>query len=179
MSYLLQFNRYGLLWLILSLGLVGCGFKLRGTESVPLKLHQLYLQTHNVESPLRNELITALHTRGVTLVKLPREAPYSLYILNTVLNQAITSTSTDMQVRNYLITYSLQYQLIRNDGQRLFPPQTLSLTRTYVANTTQILNDSYEFSTIRQGLRQDAINQLFERLRVLKLDQIAIDNHAT
>ncbi len=178
MNYLMQLTRYGLLLALLILGLTGCGFKLRGMDTLPLTLHRLYLQTDKVENPLRNELITALQTRGVTLVKLPREAPYSLHILNTELNQTITSTSTDTQVRNYLLTYSLQYQLTRNDGQLLFPPQTLFLSRNYVANTAQMLNDSHELSTIKQGLRQDAINQLFDRLKALKLEQITTDSHA-
>lgn len=178
MNYLMQLARYGLLLILLILGLTGCGFKLRGTDGLPLKLHQLYLQTDKIESPLTNELITALQTSGVILVKQPHEAPYSLHILNTELSQTVTSTSADMQVRNYLLTYSLQYQLVRNDGRYLFSPQTLIITRNYVANTAQMLNDSYELSTIKQGLRQDAINQLFERLKALKLERVTTDSHA-
>jgi outer membrane lipopolysaccharide assembly protein LptE/RlpB len=177
MKYILPYTRYSVILLLF--GLAGCSFKLRGIESVPLQLHQLYLQTHNVNNIFRNELIAALQTRGVVLAKSPQQVPYTLRITNTQLNQTLTSTSTDMQVRNYLVSYSLQYQLLNSNGQDLLAPKTLILTKTYVANSTQLLNESYEFSEVRQGLRRDAINQLFERLSVLNLEELKIHNNAT
>lgn len=157
------------IWIILLFTLAGCGFKLRGSETLPPPLRQFFLQTHRVEAAFTRDLTTALKNRGVTLTASPQQAPFTLLISNTRIDQTITSTSSDMLVRNYLITYSLSYQLLWNNGQRLTPPQTIAITRSFVTNTTQILNDSYEFSTLRQDLRQEAMSQLFDRLRVVKI----------
>jgi|GEM_PF-2140660 len=166
MKNLCQSLRYSGLFIVF-LSLVGCGFKLRGTE--PLSLQQVFLQTEGVEPLLETELSTALQNHGVNVVTSPTQSRYIIKLYHTSLEQTLTSTSTDMQVRNYIITYGLQYQILRPDGQAITPIQRLSLTRSYTANTTQILNDRQAFSTIRQSLRQEAIKQLFERIRALKL----------
>jgi LPS-assembly lipoprotein len=150
--------------------LAGCGFKLRGSETLPLQLRSLYVPAFSADMQLYRELTTALSARQVKLADSAKNAAFTVQLLNSNISQTLTSTSTDMQLRNYLIVYSLQYQVFARDGHRMVPPATITLTRNYTASITQLLNETGDNSNVRQNMRQDLIKQIIERLRYLKVN---------
>lgn len=161
---MIQLFRYSLVCLILASCITGCGFRLRGAYPQIAHLHTIYLQFDTSDKDLAKKLQVALRNHGVTPVAASTQSPVNLRIINSNLAQTLTSTSSDMQVRNYLLTYTVQYQLIFNNAKVILAPQTITLTRAYASSTAQLLSGDYELNTLQQTMRQDAITQLLERL---------------
>lgn len=170
---------YKVLTLVLSITLVGCGFKLRGSQQFSAELHHLYISATNNSRHIQNELIRTLQARGAILAKTSAQASLTLELLNSQLRQNITNLSPDAQLRNYLISYSLTYQVLDQTGRTILPPQTITITRNYTLSNNQILSENDNSSRLRQNLYYDVINQLLERLNAAQLNNRLTHNHAT
>lgn len=164
--------------LMLTLVLSGCGFKLRSTQPLPAELHDLYIIADNIERPMQADLTAALKAHGVTLVEHAAQAAFTIELLNSELKQTLMNMNPDGQIRNYLIRYTLHYQVLNKAGRIILPPHVIVITRNYTLTSKQLLNESSNFSQLQQSVYQDAINQLLERLHTTQFKNHLISHHA-
>lgn len=149
---------------ILLLSVTGCGFHMRGYEALPPQLQHLYIQSNNPYSPLTKQLQQMLRSSGIVISSTAQAASVTLKVLGDDNGRQITSQGVSGQLATYMLSYSVTYQLIGNDGHVIQEPQTITTTRNYVVSANQILGDLSVEQNLQNEMRRDVINQLIQRL---------------
>lgn len=156
------------LLLLALLFLEGCGFHLRGQTQIAPELQVLYLQTAEPYGPFAIQLKRGLQSMGIVFVNSIKDAPRVLHILNDSLGQQLTAISANTQVRTYVLTYFITFQIEDAHGQVILPPQTVSTVSTYETSVIQTLGDRDVLNTVQEEMRRDAIGQIINRLNAKK-----------
>jgi LPS-assembly lipoprotein len=144
--------------------LAGCGFQLRESAELPEQMSATFLDVNGENSALARRLRTLLEQNGVALVG-PDEATA---ILEVPVNRVVTEVLTigdNARVREYRITYTVEFRLIDAEGDELVPTQTLSQSREVSFDEQEILASSRE----EEYLKQDLANTM-SRLVVMRLE---------
>ena len=106
-----------------------------------------------------------LRSIGVIVVPCAQQAPITLQILCADFTQTIASVSSSGQMTTYLLTQTINYQLLDCKGCVIQGPLTASTTRTYSIAANQILGDSAALNSLRVEMQRDAIYQVLNHLR--------------
>ena len=144
--------------------LSGCGFQLRETAELPAEMSATFLQIDGENTAFARRLRNLLEQSGVELVG-PDQA---LSILEVPVNRVVTEVLTigdNARVREYRITYTVEFRLIDSGGKTLVPTQMLSQAREVSFDEQEILSASRE----EEYLRRDLANTL-ARLVMLRLE---------
>lgn len=149
---------------LLFLGLTGCGFHLRGQNMLPPALQQLYLESYNVPRSVSGKIQDYLQQAGVIFVESPARGTFTLELLNAQFEKALTSISGNTQVRSYLLTYSINFQLKNRLGQIIYGPVLLQTTASSYTSDNQLLGDTEAMERQRHNMERYLINQILVRL---------------
>lgn len=144
--------------------LTACGFQLRETAELPADMSATYLEIDGENTTFARRLRNLLEQSGVELVG-PDQA---LSILEVPVNRVVTEVLTigdNARVREYRITYTVEFRLIDAGGKTLVPTQRLSQAREVSFDEQEILSASRE----EEYLRRDLANSL-ARLVMLRLE---------
>ncbi len=147
----------------LLLSLTGCGFHLRGAESLPPELKTLFLLA-TPYAPLTLELTQTLRSAGIIIVQDVRGAPITLQIINEQFNQQLLNISANTQVTTYNLQYIVTIQLLNSDGKVIYGPMNVQTNASYAASDTQIMGDNSQLDAQQNLMRQDAVGLIFNRL---------------
>jgi LPS-assembly lipoprotein len=158
-------SRLSTLLLVLLL-VTACGFQPRGRSSLPASLQTIYVQTNDRYSPFYQELTTRLRASGVRLGGDPDTADAVVRISRDNTGQRVLAVSTRNVPAEYDVFYTVSYEIWMN-GAAVFEPQTLTLTRDYTYDATQVLGKSREEGVIRKALAADLARLVTQRLNAL------------
>jgi LPS-assembly lipoprotein len=156
--------------LFLACGLAGllaaCGFQLRGKAELPPEMARTQLVIQDQYSTFARRIRVMLEQSGVSLVTV-HEATAVLEIpRNEVLTEVLT-IGDNARVREYRISHTVQFRLLRADGTELIPLQTIRQTRDISFDEQQILAVSREQEYVRQDLANTLSRLLLSRLEIV------------
>lgn len=134
--------------------LVGCGFHLRGSASLPPQLHILYIQAADPYGGFEVTLSNQLRASGVTISNNIKSAPYILHVTSTY-SHVQTSSGISPQARVYSLNYSATLILTSKSGQTILPPTSISVARTLTLSPNEVFEVSNQVETIKQEMQQD------------------------
>lgn len=148
---------------VIGLGLVltGCGFHLRGNVHMPAQLSTMTIVASPKEKQISEAISAQLKASGVRLTANSR---WQLHILNEHLNRSFNGLSANTQVRQYIITDSVSYQLSRSNGKPVLPVRTISSSRNWTVNANQVLGSSAEEQTLIAEMRNEIAQKLVAQL---------------
>lgn len=164
-----------LLVLICGMLLTGCGFHTDTSEFQAL--HDwpgVYVSHVPAVTPMEKEVKRALERSGVPLCPNPMEAPLTLNLTSEWMSYII-SVSSGTQIRQYRITYQLQYEVLRTHEDRPLALETITLHRTFTQNENQMLGSDNEKHLIEREMRQEMVYQLLLRLAKLPVNEYSIN----
>ncbi|MGQ4880215.1 LPS assembly lipoprotein LptE [Billgrantia sp. LNSP4103-1] len=146
-----------------ALGLAGCGFRLRGYDTPGPALDEVALAGSDSEfSRLAAERLAAVGTR------VHAAAPWVLNLGEERFNERSLSV-LDSGSQEQEMSLSLPFSVQRSsDGAYRLPEQRLEVTTRYMVNEDELLAQDELREEARQDLRQEALRQLFDRLRSLE-----------
>ncbi|MGO1767258.1 hypothetical protein CAP48_14150 [Advenella sp. S44] len=166
MAYPTPFLRWPQLVLaavLLSMVLVGCGFKLRGEK--PLPFTSMYT---NIDANTRfgANLRRSLQASSPSLqfVDNAGAAQAVLSQLDREQSQREVSLNAQGQVEEYELMLRLTFQLVSSDGQLLIPPSTLTSTRTLPYDEANSQAKDQEMVTLYQDMEAQMVDQLVRRI---------------
>lgn len=151
---------------LLALLLAGCGFQAMGTAEFPPGLGAIYVESGNRYSPFYQELTTAVRASDATLAASAAAADTVIRVLRDDTGQRVLTVSPRNVPREYEVFYIVAYEVVTG-GQRAFTPQTLSRTRAYTYDETQVLGKAEEEESLRRALARDLVNLIVRRLEVV------------
>lgn len=151
------------------MGLVGCGFKLRGTFDYAFKT--LYVDV-NEASLVGKALIRALTLENqVTLFTDPadKSRAEAVLILDTEQRErAITAINSAGQVRELQLRLRVNFKLLNASGQEVISDSQVMQQRDVSYNETEALGKESEEALLYQDLLDDVVQQLQRRLATLR-----------
>lgn len=153
-----------ILFLIIPIFLVGCGFHLRGAHTLPPQLHTMYLQSDKPYSDFTKQVKMTLKISNITLTDDPTKAPIILALSNENFSTYQTSVGNSTQTRNYNATYSVTYQLQNKCGNDITKAKIISNSNTITVNQNEILENSNKLSIAKQNLIRDLVMKLMFQL---------------
>ncbi len=157
--------RFALLLLVLAL--TACGFQLRGEARLPPDMAQTWLDVPDRNSSFARELALRLRADGIEVLDEPAEHSAVLRIHGERLRSQPLTISGQARVREFLLAFDLDFELLDADGEPLIARETLRLTREYSFDEQSILAASREEEFLRAELRQAMASRLMRRLEAV------------
>lgn len=146
--------------------LTGCGFQLRARAELPVEMAHTRLVIADQYSAFARRVRVMLEQAGVSLVT----GSDATAILEIPENRVVTEVLTigdNARVREYRISHTVQFRLLRPDGAELIPLQTIRQTRDISFDEQQILAVSREQEFVKQDLANTLSRLLLSRLEVV------------
>jgi LPS-assembly lipoprotein len=150
----------------MTLALAGCGFQLRGSADLSPRMAAPYLEVPDRYSPFNAALEQALRSSGAKLAPAPSGASAVVRIRRDEVGRRVLSVSAQNTPAEYEVYYTVEYS-VSADGEELLPPQSLTLTRDYTYDETEVLAKQHEERVIREALARDLAGLVIRRLAVL------------
>ena len=150
---------------LLGLALLGCGFKLAGTTSLPPELSRVYLLTSDFSERQREALSRRLGEAGAQVSSQPAAQAVQLRVSLQALpdRRLVTSASNGKIVER--LTRSLDFSLQGADGNPLTPAKTLTQQKDTVLDDDNLLSSAVERSSVIEDLEAALFNQLIFQLK--------------
>ena len=149
------------------LALSACGFQLRGSTN--LSFSTLYVAGSETSA-----FVVALK-RQIAATTSTRIAPdaQSAQAVFTLLGESQTQTAqaynADGTVAQYLLRYTVRFELTTPQGKVLIAPTDLSQTSNLSYNSSATLAKANESDLLYRGMREELINRLMYQLAAVKL----------
>ncbi len=141
--------------------LLGCGFHLRGQQSLPFET--LYVPGGSALSvELKRNLAAA--ASGTKLVNDPKEAQAVLGFTSEQREKIILSFDTAGRVREYQLRYTVGFRLTDNKSQVYIPTSEIRLTRDISFSDAQVLAKEAEEAQLYREMQSDMVQQLLRRI---------------
>ncbi|OGT22295.1 MAG: hypothetical protein A3C55_01630 [Gammaproteobacteria bacterium RIFCSPHIGHO2_02_FULL_42_13] len=157
--------------------LTGCGFHLRGTAKLPPQLHTIYLQNSQSQyTPFMRQLHLMLKMSGVKLVDDPKQAPITLNVLSETSSTRETSIGGAQTARNYIVSYTVSYQLLSAKGKIIYGPKNISVQQNITLSANEVLTNSNKLNQAKTSLYEELVDQMAFQLTS---DDIMKTLHAT
>ena len=149
--------------------LTACGFHLRGSDGAyNMPFTSIYLGFPDT-SPLGNELKRNLRAGDrVVIATKPEGAQARFEVVSEARNKAILSLNNLGRVREYLLTYTLVFQVRDAAGNVLLGPTEITLRRNLAFSEEILLAKEGEEALLYRDMQSDLVQQIMRRLAALK-----------
>lgn len=156
----------------LSVGLVGCGFHLKGTNpsSVPVAYSKMniVLPTNKDTDTLEEKLSLYLTSAGVQLSN--NNDAYSLRVLDYSLRKLELSG----KLRENFLRLNVTFRIDDAQGNALTEPRTIMATRSYQFNDETVNTENQEEVYLTGVLIDDVAQQIVRQISSNRLQQIIV-----
>jgi len=150
--------------LLCSLILGGCGYSLRGSESLGMSLPNLQLNLQNPNSEFSRLLRRSLDTAGVAINDDMESETSQLSVSDVRIQNQPVSVNPAARAAQYEIRLSIDIQLLDGE-QELIPRETLTVERSYFEDIENIAGNQEEVEIITSEMRRELVNLLIRRLQ--------------
>jgi LPS-assembly lipoprotein len=152
--------------LVLSGGLVACGFHLRGQADYAFSTMFVSSPT---ALPITTELKRSLEGIGsAQLVAAADKAQVVLDVNSVEDNKQILSLSAAGKVREFLLTKRVLFRVHDNDGKDWLPTAEVLIRRSYTYSDTEALAKEAQEQRLWREMQTDAVQQIVRRLQTAR-----------
>ena len=157
----------GALIVLLSAALISaCGFRPRGSITLPEDFASVYVQA---PIEISDELAIFLDGGGASVSKSRPDADAVIEVQSEKYEQRVTSVdATTGKAREFELIYSLDFSVRMKDGTALVPSEHLVLRRIYVFDPTDVIGATRNVDALRLDMRRDAAE------RIIRLTEAAL-----
>jgi LPS-assembly lipoprotein len=152
--------------LLVALSLVllsGCGFQLRQPIALPATLASMRVETVDPYSPLQRNLEQALRQAGTRLAEGPGDSAV-LRVFQQHIDRLPLSVGDTGRVQEYLLRYTVEFELVDAAGAEVLPRQKVELDRDYTFDTQQALGTPGEEELVKTELERDMVRTILRRI---------------
>lgn len=150
--------------IVLSLVLLsGCGFQLRQPIALPAALASMRVETVDPYSPLQRNLEQALRQAGTRLADGPAGSAV-LRVFQQRIDRLPLSVGDTGRVQEYLLRYTVEFELVDAAGAVVLARQKVELDRDYTFDTQQALGTPGEEELVKTELERDMVRTILRRI---------------
>jgi LPS-assembly lipoprotein len=151
--------------------IAGCGFHMRGTESLPFRTMYIPGATGGIALDLKRNIQSGT---DVKLVDDAKSADAILELANERREKIILSLSGSGRVREFRLRYSVSFRVHDMKGQDFVPTSTVQLTRDMTYDDTEILAKEAEEQLLFRDMQTDMVQQVLRRLAAAQLPKPSV-----
>jgi LPS-assembly lipoprotein len=144
------------------MGLIACGYRLRGMVDLPFKVIAI---TGNPSPPLRADLQTAILTGTDVKVAInPKDADLILEITNDVNGREILAYNSTGQVSAYRLNIRVGFRAYDLAGAEIVPEAEIYMTRDIDFTVSTVLATDVQIQQFLALMRRDLAIQILRRV---------------
>ncbi len=143
----------------------GCGFRLRGSATLPFK--SIWLGFAEL-SPVGADLRRQIRASGTEVVAKPEEAEARFEVLLEQREREVLAFSTTGRPREYQLRLRLGFRVIDRRGREYIPPTEITLRREVSTNDLQVNTRIEEEALLFRDMSSDMVVQVLRRLSAVK-----------
>ncbi|WP_162902404.1 LPS-assembly lipoprotein LptE [Facilibium subflavum] len=164
-AYTKHYIRLTLIMLFAGL-LYGCGFHLRGfNQELPKFMQKIYIEYDGNDFSFLNTLHATLNATGATLTTQQKQANIILEIRQAASSQRLVGITGGASSNQYLISYTVDYQLLTSDGQVILANQSNTASQSFNTNATQQLSNDTQKQEIIANLQTQVANNIISQMQ--------------
>ena len=142
--------------------LVGCGFKLRGTQQLPFATIALNIPPN---SPLGTELARNIRAGTNTqIISDPAKAEAVFDLLGELRDRQVLTIDAQGRALEYTLRDRLRFRLRDAKGREVIEPTDLLVQRDISFNDSQRLSKESEEALLYRDMQTDLVQQLLRRI---------------
>jgi len=144
------------------MGLIACGYRLRGMVDLPFKVIAI---TGNPSPPLRADLQTAILTGTDAKVAInPKDADLILEITNDINGREILAYNSNGQVSAYRLNIRVGFRAYDLAGAEIVPETEIYMTRDMDFTVSTVLATDVQIQQFLTLMRKDLAIQILRRV---------------
>jgi LPS-assembly lipoprotein len=146
----------------------GCGFKLRGAQTLPVETLFLALP---VNSPLGAEITRVVRSStNARVVSDRKEAQAIFELLGEAREREVLSVNAQGRAREYQLRLLTTFRVVDPNGIELIAPTTLTARRDIAFNESELLAKESEEALLYRDMQSDLVRQMVTRLQGMRFD---------
>ena len=160
--------RRALLVTALVLPLAGCGYTLRGSQTLPIETIYLALPVNSAVGAEISRLLRSSTNARVVSERKDAQAVFEL--LSESRERAVVAINSQGRAVEYQIRLSARFRVLNARGQELIVPTDLIARRDITFNESDLLAKESEESLLYRDMQSDLVRQMVNRLQGMKLE---------
>lgn len=157
---------------MITLGLVACGFQLRGTINISEDIAPVYINQNTVFE-LAREIKSLLATNKIKVVEDEDLSKSKLVLLNDTKKRRVLSVDGTGRAKEYLFTYTINFSIQIRQSKEI--NDSISLSRSLVFEPEAVLAMSNEEDILYRDMRRDVARLILLKLQALSRKNIEQD----
>ena len=148
--------------------IAGCGFKLRGAQTLPIDTLFLALP---VNSALGAEIARVVRSSTNARVVTDRKQAQAVFeLLGESREREVLSVNAQGRAREYQLRLLTTFRVTAPNGTELIGPTTLTARRDIAFNESELLAKESEEAVLYRDMQSDLVRQMVTRLQGIRLD---------
>jgi LPS-assembly lipoprotein len=144
----------------------GCGFQLRGSQT--LSIERLYLSLP-VNSPIGAEIGRVVRSStNATVVPDRKDAQAIVELLGEQREREVLSINAQGRAREYQLRLRTTFRVVDQEGIELIAPTSLIARRDISFNESELLAKESEEALLYRDMQSDLVRQIVNRLQGIK-----------
>jgi LPS-assembly lipoprotein len=144
----------------------GCGFQLRGSQTLPVE--RLYLALP-VNSPIGAEISRVVRSStNASVVPNRKDAQAIVELLGEQREREVLSINAQGRAREYQLRLRTTFRVIDQEGIELIAPTSLVARRDIGFNESELLAKESEEALLYRDMQSDLVRQIVNRLQGIK-----------
>jgi LPS-assembly lipoprotein len=161
-------RRRTLLLLATASALGGCGFKLRGAQTLPIDTLFLALP---VNSAIGAEISRVVRSSTNARVVPDRKQAQAIFeLIGESREREVLSVNAQGRAREYQLRLNSTFRVVDPNGLELIAPTTLTARRDIAFNESELLAKESEEALLYRDMQSDLVRQMVTRLQGIRLD---------
>jgi LPS-assembly lipoprotein len=152
----------------------GCGFHLRGEVPYSAALQNVYVQSSDPYGQLARNLRDYFRGAHIKVAESAQTSNFVLDILKEEKSQQLLSVGGTQQTRQYNLILTVTFQLTDSKSNIISAPISLSETRTFTAETSQILGGTNEANAMYLQMEEAMVTDIMNRLTSKEITTILL-----
>jgi LPS-assembly lipoprotein len=147
--------------------LAGCGFRLRGAQTLPFE--SIYLGVP-ANSPLGAELTRNIRAGTATKVVDERKDAQAVFeLINEWREREVLAVNTQGRTREYQLRLRIAFRVHDGRGRDYIGPTLVQVQRDIAFNESQVLAREAEESLMFRDMQSDIVQQVLRRLAAIRV----------
>lgn len=156
--------------LILSITLMGCGFHLRGSLTIPAYLRTVYIAPYEPYEPLQSMLRMRLKNNNVKILTSPNAKVTMLEISKPSTSQQVLAYGSSGEVQRYKLSVTVSYTLnIRGDKSQQIH-RTIVRSRELNRSNNMLLSNEGEEQLVKKELLGEVVSEILRQITAVTTD---------
>jgi LPS-assembly lipoprotein len=146
----------------------GCGFRLRGAQTLPIDTLFLALPVNSV---LGAEIARVVRSSTNAVVVTDRKQAQAIFeLLGESREREVLSINAQGRAREYQLRLLSTFRVVDPNGTELIAPTTLTARRDIAFNESELLAKESEEALLYRDMQSDLVRQMVTRLQGIRFD---------